>query len=112
MDTNNNLQPNTSNPTPQHQPSKHKYLVMGSVLALIVALIFMFKPFNSSKKETEVDQKKSVYNRDEPTEQQIYQDDYKQKVEEMLDSGKSIIEISRETGIRKDIIKKIKKNRE
>jgi len=30
----------------------------------------------------------------------------------MLDSGKSVIEISRETGIRKDVIRKIKKGKD
>jgi hypothetical protein len=47
--------------------------------------------------------------KDIPVKQQIIQKDYKDKVKEMLDSGKSVREISKETGMRKDEIRKIKK---
>lgn len=50
-----------------------------------------------------------AFHRDEPTETQIFQPDYKQKVHEMLDSGKSVMEISRDTKIKVDEIRKIKK---
>ena len=41
--------------------------------------------------------------------QQIIQQDYKMKVKQMLDSGLSVHEISKETGLRVDEIRKIKK---
>ena len=43
-----------------------------------------------------------------PVKQQIIQKDYKEKVGEMLDSDKSVREISNETGLSKKEIKKIK----
>ena len=46
---------------------------------------------------------------DAPVKGQVLQKDYKDKVSEMLDSGKSVGEISKATGIRRDEIRKIKK---
>jgi hypothetical protein len=44
-----------------------------------------------------------------PVKEQIVQKDYKEKIKEMLDSGQSVHEISKRTGIRPDEIRKIKK---
>ena len=48
---------------------------------------------------------------DIPVKQQIVQKDYKEKIREMLDSGQSVHEISKKTGIRVDEIRKIKKEK-
>jgi DNA-directed RNA polymerase subunit RPC12/RpoP len=47
--------------------------------------------------------------KDVPVKQQIIQKDYKEKIKEMLDSGQSVHEISKKTGIRVDEVRKIKK---
>lgn len=47
--------------------------------------------------------------KDVPVKQQIIQKDYKEKIREMLDSGQSVREISKKTGIRMDEVRKIKK---
>jgi hypothetical protein len=46
-----------------------------------------------------------------PVKQQIIQKDYKEKVGEMIDSDKSVREISNETGLSKKEIRKIKKEK-
>jgi len=53
----------------------------------------------------------SVIKPDVPVKQQIVQKDYKEKIREMLDSGQSVHEISKKTGIRADEIRKIKKEK-
>lgn len=47
--------------------------------------------------------------KDVPVKQQIIQKDYKEKIREMLDSGQSVREISKKTGMRMDEVRKIKK---
>lgn len=47
-----------------------------------------------------------------PVKQQIIQKDYKEKVGEMLDSDKSVREISNETGLSKKEVRRIKKEKE
>ena len=44
-----------------------------------------------------------------PVKQQIIQKDYKDKIRELLDSGESVMSISKETGVRVDEVRKIKK---
>jgi len=44
-----------------------------------------------------------------PVKQQIIQKDYKEKIKEMLDSGQSVHEISKKTGMRADEVRRIKK---
>lgn len=46
-----------------------------------------------------------------PVKEQIIQKDYKEKVGEMIDSDKSVREISNETGLSKKEIRKIKKEK-
>jgi|GEM_PF-2245322 len=46
-----------------------------------------------------------------PVKQQIIQKDYKEKIREMLDSGQSVREISKKTGMRIDEVRKIKKEK-
>jgi hypothetical protein len=45
-----------------------------------------------------------------PVKQQIIQKDYKEKIRELLDSGESVMSISKETGIRIDEVRRIKKD--
>jgi len=47
-----------------------------------------------------------------PVKEQIVQKDYKEKIKEMLDSGQSVHEVSKRTGIRMDEVRKIKKESE
>jgi hypothetical protein len=49
--------------------------------------------------------------KDIPVKQQIIQKDYKEKIKEMLDSGQSVREISKKTGIRADEIRTIKREK-
>ena len=65
------------------------------------------KPYNPppSKPAT------SVIKQDIPVKQQIVQKDYKEKIREMLDSGQSVHEISKKTGMRIDEVRKIKKEK-
>ena len=49
--------------------------------------------------------------KDVPVKEQILQKDYKEKVGELLDSGKSVHEISKETGLKGKEIRKIKKEK-
>lgn len=86
-----------------------KYWIIAGVAVIILALVLILKPKPGNESSTEPEKKESLYKRDEPAEQQIYQDDYKQKVMELIDSGKTVGEISRETGIRRDVIRRIKK---
>jgi hypothetical protein len=49
--------------------------------------------------------------KDVPVKEQILQKDYKEKVGELLDSGKSVGLISKETGLKRKEIRKIRKDR-
>lgn len=107
----------TDSPTPQNQASEvvkprmnlRMYWVIGVFVLLIGAAVFYFNR-GSDKNVPEAPKKQQpLYHRDEPAEKQIFQDDYKAKVRELLDSGKSVMEISKETHIRIDEVRKIKK---
>ena len=93
-------------------PKKSKlYWWVGGGLVVFAILAIFF--FNRSKDKIVPDGEKKTtpaFHRDEPTEKQIFQEDYKTKVREMLDSGKSPMEISKETKIRIDEVRKIKKD--
>ena len=103
-------QPTDNNLTEQTaKPARNYLLIVLAVMALVVAVYFLAKPKAESSSPAESEKKETLYNRDEPAEQQIYQDDYKQKIMELIDSGKTVGEISRETGVRRDVIRKIKK---
>ena len=85
------------------------YWIAGLVVLLVAGAAFYFNR-SSDKIVPENEKKKSpVFHRDEPTEKQIFQGDYKEKVREMLDSGISPMEISKETKIRIDEVRRIKK---
>jgi hypothetical protein len=104
--------PSGNQPVEPIEPPKknRRYWFMGAVLILfVVSAIFIF---NRSKDKIVPEPEKKqepAFHRDEPTEKQIFQDDYKTKVREMLDSGISVTEISKETKIRIDEVRKIKK---
>ena len=105
MSQENNLQ-TTLDPTPG---SKTKLWLAAGISLLIIGLFLFFKPSDKTKSEAPAIEPK--FHRDEPTKGQIYQNDYKEKIGEMIDSGKKVGEISRETGIRRDEIKRIKKEK-
>ncbi len=100
---------------PDNQPAsntvstnKNKNIVIAAgVVLLALGLYFLFKP--TTEPEIENTNTEAKFKRDEPTKDQIFQEDYKEKIEEMIDSGKTVIEISKETGVRVDEVRKIKK---
>jgi hypothetical protein len=95
---------------PQPDKPKSKWPVIGiAVLAITIGAFVMFKPSAETGTPDKPAKKEPLLHRDEPTKGQIFQEDYKEKVKEMLDSGKNVSEVSRETGIRKDEVRKIKK---
>ncbi|HRG88399.1 MAG TPA: hypothetical protein PLW44_05220 [Chitinophagales bacterium] len=98
---------------PQPVKPKSKWPIIGlAVIAVAIGLFVLFKPSASSTSAGKPAQKEPLLHRDEPTKGQIFQEDYKDKVKELLDSGKNVSEVSRETGIRKDVVRKIKKGKE
>jgi len=108
----------TSNLPPEQTPTTSsnlkRNLITGVLIGITIVLYFSFKHFTSPAKEDEpkTEKKEPLFHRDEPVKEQIFQGDYEEKVREMLDSGKNVMEISRETGIRKDVIRKIKKGKD
>lgn len=99
----------TEKETTRKKGGKKILAVLVAVAMAVAVFIFFRKNTNGDALPAAVEKTEAHYKRDEPTEKQIYQTDYKQKVQEMLDSGKSVREVSRETGIRKDVVRKIKK---
>lgn len=91
-------------PAPLPKKGNRFWIVAGVAVLVGAALIFIPRMLNKQPAKPE-----PHYQRDEPTQQQIYQPDKDQKIKEMLDSGQSVREISNETGIKKTEIKKIKK---
>lgn len=87
------------------KPPKSRTIIWVSFILAIVAAIFLWNPF-AEKGDT---QKEPVFHRDEPVKEQILEHDYQEKIKEMIDSGMTVAEISKETGLRKDLIRKIKK---
>ena len=99
----------TNQPTPSSglpSPNRNKMIAVGAALLFIGAYFFV-KPSTEPTKEKP--EKEAKFHRDEPTKDQIFQSDYKEKISEMIDSGKSVMEISKETGVRIDEVRKIKK---
>ncbi len=90
---------------------KRNLIIGGLILAVIVFQYFSWRAANQQPEDQIIEKKEPLFHRDEPAKQQIFQDDYKAKVREMLDSGKSVMQISRETGIRIDEVRKIKKEK-
>lgn len=101
-------QPNLPTITPKPSSSGRNKIIAGVAAVLVVGTYFLMKPSaDSTTKEAAT--KGAKFHRDEPTKDQIFQSDYKEKINEMLDSGKSVMEISKETGVRIDEVRKIKK---
>lgn len=99
---------NQSQPEVKTTSVKSKiWIAVGGVL-LATGIYSFFKPASKAE-NSEEGKTEALFHRDEPTKGQIYQDDYQEKIEEMIDSGKSVREISKETGIRLDEVRKIKK---
>lgn len=90
---------------------KKTYLIALAALVATVFIFFIWEPFGAEKPAD--DKKKTVkYNRDEPGKPQILQDNYEGKVRDMLKQGMTVNEISKETGLRRDVVRKVKKEME
>lgn len=98
------------NPQPP-KPSRSKIYIAAGVGVFLIVLFFWIKPLGNKEETDNPDKKEPLLHRDEPTKEQIYQEDYKEKIKEMLDSGKNVGEVSKETGIRRDVVRKIKKEK-
>ncbi|MBL7778513.1 MAG: hypothetical protein JNK66_09510 [Chitinophagales bacterium] len=99
-----------TNPQTPPQPSTTtgkfvKPVLLILLLITVIAGIFVWQPF--TKKTEPV-----PFQRDEKTKEQILQDDYREKVIDMLEDDMTVGEISKQTGLRKDVIRKIKKEHE
>ena len=110
MEPTSNLPPDKT-PTPSTN-LKRNLIIGGLILAVMVFQYFSWRATQQQPEEQKTEKKEPLFHRDEPVKQQIFQEDYKAKVREMLDSGKSVMEISRETGIRIDVVRKIKKGKD
>lgn len=92
----------------EHVTIKKTWLIGGAVLVAFILVVFVWHPFTQPTIDKPA-KPQGKFKRDEPTQPQIMQDDYKSKIQDMLKEGMSVAEISKETGIRKDVIRKIKK---
>jgi hypothetical protein len=95
-------------PLPEKKGNSKFFLAGAAVVLALIACLAFYVHNHSNKPHTE-DKKEPAFHRDEPVEPQIFQPDYKQKVKEMLDSGHTVREVSKETKIRKDEVRKIKR---
>jgi len=90
---------------------RNRFFIIASIAVFVLVGAILFYNRSTDKNVPEPEKKREpLFHRDEPTEKQIFQEDYKQKVREMLDSGKSAMDISKETKIRIDEVRKIKKD--
>ena len=97
-------------------PSKKRYqmrtyITIALMLAFLGGSALAYHNFNASSAAANAAIGQPKIQPDAPVKEQVLQKDYKDKVSEMIDSGKSINEISKETGIRRDVIRKIKKDK-
>lgn len=86
---------------------KSRLLIILMVIGSLITAAVLFYPRSTAQETPE--KKEPLIQRDEPVKEQVLQEDYKEKVKELLDSGNSVAKVSRETKIRKDEIRKIKK---
>ncbi len=105
------LNPQSPTPAPSPPGRKRNIIIAVLVVVVIALLLLLRQQFGKGDTESEPVKKEPLFHRDEPAKEQIFQGDYEEKVKELLDSGKSVAEISRVTGIRRDVIRKIKKER-
>lgn len=88
---------------------KKSYLIAAVALIATVFIFFIWEPFGKANPKPDDKTSTVHYNRDEPGKDQVLQEDYQPKVRSMLKQGMSIADISKETGLRRDVIKKIKR---
>lgn len=82
-----------------------KPVIIILLLVLFVVGVFVWQPFVNKTEPV-------PFQRDEKTKEQILQDDYREKVIDMLEDGMTVGEISKQTGLRKDVVRKIKREYE
>lgn len=110
MEPTNNIPPDK---TQAPASNLKRNLIIGAlILAVVVFQYFSWHAKQQQPEQQKTEKKEPLFHRDEPVKPQIFQEDYKAKVREMLDSGKSVMEISKETGIRIDEVRKIKKGKD
>ncbi|MFN8287652.1 MAG: hypothetical protein U0V74_12895 [Chitinophagales bacterium] len=102
--------------TPQAQAAgndsisfKKKWLVWLAIIAILVFVLFFWHPFKSTPNFAEPKAKEPTYKRDEPSKPQIFQSDYEEKIRDLINEGKTVGEISNETGVSRKEIRRIKK---
>lgn len=103
--------------TPSKTRRQRKLIITGIVLLLLIGggawayhkVSQIFSPETTTVDSTHPAPK---LDKTAPVKQQIIQKDYKEKVGEMLDSDKSVREISNETGLSKKEIRRIKREKE
>lgn len=106
-----------TNPTPQGPVTKSddtvrfkkSRLIWLGALTLIGFLLFFWHPFRSTPNFPEPKEKTPTYKRDEPARPQIFQSDYEEKIRDLINDGKTVGEISNETGVSRKEIRRIKK---
>ncbi len=107
-------------PAPQDRPQapvvekdtvkvKKRTLFLALSLVVLVWLLFFWKPWGDAKTVKSPGSSNTTFQRDEPTKPQIFQADYEEKIKDLLNEGKSVAEISNETGVSRKEIRRIKK---
>ena len=111
--------PNCGIKTPSKKAHQRKMIVTGVVILLIVSVCAYgyhkvsqaFSPAADPASTTSIATPSKIQ-KDIPVKQQVIQKNSKDIIKEMLDSGKSVGYISKQTGLRRDEIRKIKKEKE
>lgn len=88
---------------------KTRTLVLAAVAVLVIWLLFFWKPWGDAPTVKSPGSNNTTFKRDEPTKPQIFQSDYEEKIKDMLNQGKSVAEISNETGVSRKEVRRIKK---
>lgn len=84
-------------------------LIWIGVVGLLLVALFFWHPFTSTPNFPAPEKKEPAFKRDEPTKPQIFQPDYEEKIKDMINAGKTVAEISKETGVSRKEIRRIKK---
>lgn len=102
---------------PSHKrKQRRRYITIVIILLILGSIAWAYhkvsQAFSSPPATTTTNAAPSKIQKDIPVKDQIIQKSDKEIIKEMLDSGESVSAISKKTGIRRDEIKKIKKEKE